>query len=308
MLKNIASRRHILGLGIALASGTAAVQAQTPPPPDTAVRKGSALQFATQGNVVRGFSPYVQGGPFGNELPSVVGAPFSAVGNTQNVTTLLDGNRIVQTTSVRYYRDSQGRTRLERSFPMRAMAGFPAPPLMVNVYDAVTGQHFMLQPQNKTVSEFPAMSASGPVLQAPVKAPPIFPNVSMPGGLYGFGFSSAQSDTQKSTELGEKSIDGIRVVGSRVEFTIPTNSIGNQKPIKLLAEQWFSPDLGVVIQSSQRSTAGMETSYRLEQINREEPDRSLFVVPADYTKQEEGSRGFTTFRLEPIPATPAPPE
>ena len=49
------------------------------------------------------------------EGPSLVtGAPFSGVVDVQSVTTFADGNRIVRTNTVRYFRDGQGRTRTER--------------------------------------------------------------------------------------------------------------------------------------------------------------------------------------------------
>jgi hypothetical protein len=41
------------------------------------------------------------------------GAPYSAVGTTEVVTTLADGNRITRTNTMRYFRDNSGRTRTE---------------------------------------------------------------------------------------------------------------------------------------------------------------------------------------------------
>jgi hypothetical protein len=89
----------------------------------------------------------------------------------------------------------------------------------------------------------------------------------------------------KETPLGEKMIDGIRAVGKRVDYSLPANSVGNEKPITIRLEQWFSPDLGVVLLATQRSSIGFDSTYKLEEIDRNEPDRSLFTVPEDFTKQ-----------------------
>jgi hypothetical protein len=62
--------------------------------------------------------------------------------------------------------------------------------------------------------------------------------------------------------------------------------MGNEKPITLSVEQWFSPELGVVLASSGHTSTGVDTTYTLEQIVRTEPDPSLFTVPADYTRQD----------------------
>lgn len=49
------------------------------------------------------------------DLKPVAGAPYSADQTTTTTQTLADGNRIVQTSNSKVYRDQQGRTRLEHS-------------------------------------------------------------------------------------------------------------------------------------------------------------------------------------------------
>src|SRR5215831_3079773 len=56
--------------------------------------------------------------PFGGEAV-VTGAPYSAVQTTQMVQKLSDGNTIVEKQQSNVYRDSQGRVRIEHSFPAR---------------------------------------------------------------------------------------------------------------------------------------------------------------------------------------------
>ena len=92
----------------------------------------------------------------------------------------------------------------------------------------------------------------------------------------------------KTESIGERRIEGLKVTGSRLEFTIDAGTVGNEQPITVRTDQWFSPDLGVVVSSTNNDPMIGETTYRLEQINRVEPDETLFVVPTDYTKNAIG--------------------
>lgn len=84
--------------------------------------------------------------------------------------------------------------------------------------------------------------------------------------------------------IGEKRIEGLKVTGSRLEFTLDAGTVGNEQPITVRTDQWFSADLGVVVSSMNHDPMIGDTTYRLEQINRSEPDAALFQIPADYTK------------------------
>jgi hypothetical protein len=101
----------------------------------------------------------------------------------------------------------------------------------------------------------------------------------------------------KVTPLGDKTIGGVRVTGIRVEHAMPVGRMGNEKPITVVAEQWFSTELGVMVLTTQKSSVGTETTTKLEQIVRTEPDASMFVVPPGYTVREGG--GFQMLRPPP---------
>jgi hypothetical protein len=58
-------------------------------------------------------------------------------------------------------------------------------------------------------------------------------------------------------------------------------------------ERWYSPELQTVVLSKNSDPRMGETTYRLTNISRGEPDPSLFQVPTDYTVKE-GSFGFRT--------------
>jgi len=53
-----------------------------------------------------------------------------------------------------------------------------------------------------------------------------------------------------------------------------------------VSEQWFSPDLEILLMTRHRDPRTGETSYTLSSIVRAEPAAGTFDVPADYTIRE----------------------
>ena len=85
--------------------------------------------------------------------------------------------------------------------------------------------------------------------------------------------------------LGERKVAGQTVAGSRIEATIPAGAVGNDRPIRMSAEQWYGKDLQVVVEATYRDPRTGETRYRLSDIERAEPDAALFRVPNNYRKE-----------------------
>ena len=75
----------------------------------------------------------------------------------------------------------------------------------------------------------------------------------------------------------------VAVEGTRTTVTIPAGEIGNELPINIVSERWFSPDLKVLVMSRQSDPRFGETTYRLTNITRAEPSPHLFEIPADFT-------------------------
>jgi hypothetical protein len=196
----------------------------------------------------------------------VANAPYFAVATTESITRFADGTRITVTTSDRHYRDSKGRTRAEQ-----ASAGTDNI-VSVLIIDSVTGQHYMLSPQSKSaqVTKLLGYHPTAPQ-QTPIPLP--------------------QKDTDPVlgapiASLGEKDVDGVTAVGTRWEHTFAAGTVGNDKPITVAVEQWYSADLGIIVAASQHSSTGSDITYRLHNISRNEPDSALFAIPADYTQHE----------------------
>lgn len=105
----------------------------------------------------------------------------------------------------------------------------------------------------------------------------------------GFTFTTQSSKYESKTEdLGTRDFEGVQATGTRRTTTIPAGAIGNERPIEIVYERWFSKDLGMVVYSKNSDPRFGEQTYRLTNINRAEPDPSLFTVPQGYTITTKG--------------------
>lgn len=210
-------------------------------------------------------------------------SPYSAVGTTEAVSTLGDWGKLTNTIKIRYLRDGQGRTRAEDvSHP----GGAPQYEV-IRIDDPVGGQRYMLFPNEKSMFVLPFVDAVGAVVQLPL-APPPPTEASLQRFLKDFGGDAARAPGKPVAEtrpLGKKTFDGVSAVGERRTYTVP----GKDAPIRIESEQWFSPELGVVVMNAMSvwvsPKANMKVTYRL-QIIRGEPDPGQLRVPENYTARE----------------------
>jgi hypothetical protein len=234
------------------------------------------------------------------EIVAVVGAPFSAVGVQETVRVTADGNRFIHKFTTHHYRDGQGRTRLERELPMRALAGNTSETsrTMVIINNKVTGEIDSLFPAGKiaTVMQRPGMK----VVDAPVRgAPEIFVWYSRTR------IGPKQPGWSAPVSLGEKSIDGVHVVGTQRVYTAAAGAFGNEKPVTITVQQWASTDLGVVVDKTSTASTGGQVHYQLTQILQAEPDAELFTVPASYKKVVVNPKSGTVVAVQSTASTMA---
>ena len=115
-------------------------------------------------------------------------------------------------------------------------------------------------------------------------------------GVSGFYTTTAPAskwDT-RTEDLGDQSYEGISAHGTRTITTIPAGAIGNERPIEITYEKWFSNELQMVVYSKQSDPRTGEHTYRLTNINRSEPDPSLFKVPTGFKVVSGGQGGVYT--------------
>jgi hypothetical protein len=93
---------------------------------------------------------------------------------------------------------------------------------------------------------------------------------------------------EKSQSLGKETIAGVLADGKRTSTEIPAGAMGNERPIEVVNERWFSPELQIVLRSKRSDPLVGNTEYTVTKLEKGEPPRSLFEVPADYQVRDGG--------------------
>jgi hypothetical protein len=245
---------------------------------------------------------------------AVKGAPYSAQAVTETIQTLADGNRIVRRTSASVYRDSEGRTRRDQTIgdvaPYATAMDEPSQMSLIN--DPVGGAHYTLDARSKTARKMTFLpmkkSVDGKDVIIERTAPMVLPpeqaaegavrahvevhasvgeqlprSGGVPADVATFNLKTREPKIEK---LGKQVIEGIEAEGQRATVTIPAGDIGNEQPILVVTESWYSPELQTTVMTRHSDPRMGETIYKLTSINRAEPPHSLFEVPSDYTVKE----------------------
>jgi hypothetical protein len=239
----------------------------------------------------------------------VKGAPYTATLSNESVQTLSDGTHIVQSSEGSVARDSQGRTRQDTPLPAMGGTAATGAPHMVMIQDPVAGVGYTLNLTDKTAWKHP-MPPMGPgapgaavttdtvIVRSGSAAGGELP-VPPPGGPMFFAQRAiVESPGDVTTEdLGTQTMEGVVVTGARTTQTIPAGKIGNDRPISIVTEVWTSPELQTVVVSKRNDPRMGERTVKLTNIQRGEPDASLFTVPADFKTNDNGA-GTVVYRTK----------
>ena len=87
----------------------------------------------------------------------------------------------------------------------------------------------------------------------------------------------------KSEDLGKQTIEGVIADGTRTTSTIDVGAIGNDRPIQIVTERWYSAELQTVLMTKTSDPRTGESAFSLTNVHRGEPGAYLFQVPAGYT-------------------------
>jgi hypothetical protein len=242
---------------------------------------------------------------------TVKGAPYSAEVVIESNQTLADGNRINQKTTGHVYRDGEGRTRREEDRTDGLVS--------VRIIDPVSGVSYSLDPENRIAWKTSSETSEDIIKKLEdrrreerMKEERMKMEERRTGSTDAPSRAAAELEAKRKHEAEElesakrargredhnmgplerKTMEGVTVEGRRNTTTIRAGAIGNDLPITITSEEWSSPDLKVLVMTRRNDPRSGESSYRLVNIVRAEPDRSLFQVPSDYTIKETGIRKF----------------
>jgi hypothetical protein len=257
-------------------------------------------------------APMIFGSAFGGVVKDV---PFSAEMVSESIQILYDGNRIVSRSTTVMYRDSQGRTRNEFSFKPLLQSGNNIEHKSVSISDPVSGVTYMLDPQNRIahkytipqgVNAFASYSTAGAVTyQSRVTTSKGIKAENPTGSQGARSFESLDAKVSSSPKpspffslpeklepLGKQMIEGVEADGTRMIQIIPAGAMGNERPMEVTHERWYSPELQMHVLTKTSDPRSGESTQRLTNLIRSEPDASLFQPPSDYTIREVETSGL----------------
>ena len=224
---------------------------------------------------------------FQGSLEVVKNQPYKAQAVTEAKRTLADGSHITETSTAIIARDSEGRTVHTETFGNSST--------VTTIVDPVAQRHIHYASDTKIAHALPLPSPTASSSGAPKAMGAAFLGsaAGSAGGAVGFfvqgraGSSQPGSNPNTTTEsLGTKTIEGIEVTGTRSTSTIPAGAIGNEEALTTTREEWYSPQLKLIIQSTQNDPRFGQTTYTLKDIQQGPPDEALFQVPPDYKIEE----------------------
>jgi hypothetical protein len=197
-------------------------------------------------------------------IPPMPNAPFTATVSTTWVRVLDDGSTVTLQNHRTVARDNSGRIFEQRRYLVPE--GDPRENLIhrLEYADPSTHQIYYCEPMKhacEIYNYFPRTEAA-----------PLAPAGPFDGGRRFL----------TRTELGNDTIGGVEVIGTRETTTINAGAAGNDRAISIVKEFWFSPQLGInVIEKRQDPRVGTQT-FTVSEISLGEPDARFFDMPSSY--------------------------
>lgn len=204
------------------------------------------------------------------EDTNVKGAPFSAEYIAENTGTLRDGTEVHLKKTMKRYRDSEGRTRMETDEVIRIVD---------------TEAHVFYNLNKKTLSGMkgPYQVSTPEDDEVRAQAQAALDQQRAAEAAKGGPYVTLGSEV-KMESLGTQVMEGLTVEGTRTTTMARYGTIDGAPRIKVVQERWYSPDLQMdimVTNDDPRQPTVMVTRYI--NIERNEPDPALFKAPMGYT-------------------------
>lgn len=212
------------------------------------------------------FNPSPSGGT------PVINAPFRDDEFSEQRQMLADGTQIYHKFLLRHVvRDGQGRVRTDRPMVMADDA-----PMVVEIDDVVAGVQYTLDLQKKVAHRYV-----------------------VPGGVAVAARAASTATgpvSGKVEDLGSQVMAGVAAEGRRSNLTVPADAEGNDRPMTVTSESWVSQELKITLYTKVTDPRSGDTIFRVENLNRQEPDPELFRVPPGFTVVAETGPFTITYR------------
>jgi hypothetical protein len=109
-----------------------------------------------------------------------------------------------------------------------------------------------------------------------------------PGGAVSVDINAAMGAYEPGEDLGDQVLEGLLVHGTRMKDTIPAGAMGNERPIEIVTERWYSKDIDAMVLQRFSDPRFGETVSQLVNVVRGDPSADLFQVPQGYELAADG--------------------
>jgi hypothetical protein len=233
-------------------------------------------------------------------MSPIAGQPYEAHKVTRSVWRLADGTTITHESGSQIARDSEGRIREELVIVNASSLGgkqLNHTSSSVTIGDPV--DHSMLiwtgeDPKLVMRMALPQLPArphtTGGVFGGLVAPPrPVkLANATGPNTVKPAREDDRSRETVHTEDLGKQSLAGVLATGKRTTTVIPIGKIGNDRPITVVHEEWYSPDLKIVVKSLDSDPRSGDRTMELEGVTRGDPSPALFQAPEGAKVTEMG--------------------
>lgn len=196
-------------------------------------------------------------------IPLVAGQPFHAKIAVLIHRQLPDGTVVDQKYYTLVARDGTGRTRREMRELIAADSDLDPPLIRTLVYDPKTNMVTNCYPEQRICRQ-----AFFDPSRHPVEEP--------------VGPSSDGASVLTRDDLGKKTIDGLEVVGTRETRTYNPGAFGNDKPVVVTKEMWYSPQLQFDLSVTRLDPRNGTQKVEVTDLKLGDPGPEWFAIPDGY--------------------------
>jgi hypothetical protein len=251
----LSSARRPLFLTLALLALNAPLPSQTAPPPTVKIYDGGTRQ--TLESIF---------------IPPMAHAPFSLTLETEWSRPMGGGGTYTLVNKRRIMRDSTGRIYQERwllvpkNGKMESVMDFiqisnPADHTLYNCQIDIKRSFLVPYGGSVTSTYQPATHPSGALAD--------------------------NAGYQQHEDLGHNNLSGIDTIGYREVTTLNPGVYGNDQPMIITREFWYSPQLGINILSKLDSPQSGKQIFTAREISTTEPEAQFFALPEGFTVQDQ---------------------
>jgi len=200
-------------------------------------------------------------------IPPVLHAPFTSVVTAEWTKTLEDGSTVTRENHRVVVRDGNGRIFQERR-RLVPKGGSAEPALMrVEISDPAKHTKYFCRPEETVCALLEYQGPPADVLEET--------------GSQGDGKMVLTRE-----DLGKSNMSGVDVVGTRETRVIAAGVLGNDRPLSVTKEFWYSPQLGLNMLVKRIDPRFGVQTFTVTEVGLAEPDPKYFQLPAGYTVRD----------------------